>query len=78
MSDEEDISSPHKRGSKGRGTQKPQSDAWKRPKKTKVKVEHQTYEQIVHGTAGQEVQATGIGKIYDATSGEVRFEIDIL
>ncbi|KAF8587943.1 TFP11-domain-containing protein [Ramaria rubella] len=67
--DEEDV--PRKRGVKGKGSQKPQSDVWKKPKKTKVKVEHQTYEQIIQN-AGQDAQTASIGKIYDATSGEMR------
>jgi tuftelin-interacting protein 11 len=76
VSDNEDASS-HKRGGKSKGTQKAQSDAWKKPRKAKVKVEHQTYEQIVQGVASHEAQATGIGKIYDATGGEVCFEIHL-
>lgn len=50
---------------------KPKSDVWKKPKKTKVKVEHQTYEQILQN-AGVEAQSATVEKIYDATSGEVR------
>jgi len=71
VSEDEDEDAPRKTRSKGKGTQQPRSDAWKKPKKTKVKVEHQTYEQIVQN-AGQEAGVPGIGKIYDATSGEVR------
>jgi tuftelin-interacting protein 11 len=71
VSEDEGESVSHRRDSKGKGAQKPKSDAWKRPRKSKLKVEHQTYEQIVQ-SAGEKAQAPGVGKIYDATSGEVR------
>jgi tuftelin-interacting protein 11 len=48
---------------------KPKAEMWKKTRKTKIIVEHKTYEQILQD-AGQDVQL-GIGKIYDATSGEV-------
>ncbi|KAF8519028.1 TFP11-domain-containing protein [Hysterangium stoloniferum] len=59
------------RRNKGQALDKTKSDAWKKPKKVKVKVEHQTYEQILQ-RAGQDVQLAGVGKIYDATGGEMR------
>ncbi|GJJ10963.1 hypothetical protein Clacol_005192 [Clathrus columnatus] len=65
VSDDEEVVQRKKKG------EKPKSDVWKKPKKTKIKVEHQTYEQILQN-AGPEAQAAGIGKIYDATSGEMR------
>ena len=62
-----------KKGKKGKGQQEPveRSDAWKKPKKVKKKVEHKTYEQIV-AEAGQEAPAPGIGPIIDATGATVR------
>jgi tuftelin-interacting protein 11 len=45
------------------------SDVWKRPKKTKLKIEHKTYEQIV--AEAEEVTAPGIGQIIDATGAVV-------
>lgn len=77
VSEDEEDSSPRKRGVKDVGSQKPRSDAWKRPRKTKVRVEHQTYEQIIQGAAGRDAHAAGIGKIYDATSGEVCSSVDL-
>ncbi|CAL1714173.1 unnamed protein product [Somion occarium] len=47
------------------------SDAWKRPKKVKRKVEHKTYEQII-AEAGQEAISAGIGQIIDATGATPR------
>jgi tuftelin-interacting protein 11 len=45
------------------------SDVWKRPKKSKVKIEHKTYEQII--AEAEEVVAPGIGQIIDATGAVV-------
>ncbi|KAG8717170.1 hypothetical protein FRC08_008049 [Ceratobasidium sp. 394] len=50
-----------------------QTPAWKRPKKSKVRVEHKTYEEIVQD-AGMDA-AAGIGQIIDAT-GAVPREVD--
>ncbi|KAF8523620.1 GC-rich sequence DNA-binding factor-like protein-domain-containing protein [Gautieria morchelliformis] len=71
VSEDESDSVSRRRDSKGKGAQKPKSDAWRRPRKPKLKVEHQTYEQIVQN-AGEKAQTPGVGKIYDATSGEMR------
>ncbi|KAG1808637.1 GC-rich sequence DNA-binding factor-like protein-domain-containing protein [Suillus subaureus] len=61
--DEEEV----RPGQKKKGNAKEnRSDAWKKPKKVKTKVEHKTYEQIV-AEAGQEPAASGIGQIIDAT-----------
>lgn len=46
------------------------SDAWKRPKKVKTKVEHKTYEQIL-AEAGEEPTYSRIGQIIDATGATV-------
>lgn len=46
-------------------------EVWKRPKRTKVKTEHKTYEEIIAAT-GIETPASGLGKIIDATGAEVR------
>lgn len=45
--------------------------AWKRPKKSKVRVEHKTYEEIVQD-AGLDTSIAGIGQIIDATGAVVR------
>ncbi|KAG1876450.1 GC-rich sequence DNA-binding factor-like protein-domain-containing protein [Suillus subalutaceus] len=64
VSDDEEEVRP---GQKKKGDAKEKrSDAWKKPKKVKTKVEHKTYEQIV-AEAGQEPAASGIGQIIDAT-----------
>ncbi|KDQ13045.1 hypothetical protein BOTBODRAFT_112065 [Botryobasidium botryosum FD-172 SS1] len=47
------------------------SDAWKKPRKTKTRVEHKTYEQIVQ-EAGYDAAAPGIGPIIDATGATPR------
>ena len=57
---------------KARGEeQRERSDAWKKPKKAKRKVEHKTYEEIV-AEAGHDTPS-GIGQIIDATGATVRF-----
>ncbi|KAG2136164.1 TFP11-domain-containing protein [Suillus cothurnatus] len=60
--DEEEVRPGQKKGD----AKERRSDAWKKPKKVKTKVEHKTYEQIV-AEAGQEPAASGIGQIIDAT-----------
>lgn len=55
-----------KKGSKAAAKEPKRSDAWKRAKKVKTKVEHKTYEQIV-AEAGQDVAPAGVGMIIDAT-----------
>lgn len=64
VSDDEEEVLP---GQKKKGDAKEKrSDAWKKPKKVKMRVEHKTYEQIV-AEAGQEPSSSGIGQIIDAT-----------
>ena len=71
MSDDEDTEKPKKgRKGKGKAAQQERSDAWKKPKKVKRKVEHKTYEEII-AEAGQDVPS-GIGQIIDATGATVR------
>jgi len=68
-SDDEDEARPKKGGKKAAKEPK-RSDAWKKPKKVKTKVEHKTYEQIV-AEAGQDAAPVGIGMIIDATGATV-------
>ncbi|KIP04527.1 hypothetical protein PHLGIDRAFT_75791 [Phlebiopsis gigantea 11061_1 CR5-6] len=69
VSDEEEETRRRK-GKKPKGQLQEKSDVWKKPKKTKKKIEHKTYEQIV-AEAGQDV-ASGIGQIIDATGATPR------
>jgi len=64
VSDDEEEVRPGQR--KKLDEKEKRSDAWKKPKKVKTKVEHKTYEQIV-AEAGQEPVSSGIGQIIDAT-----------
>ena len=73
VSDDEEEKRPRK-GRKPKGEPQERSDAWKKPKKTKKKIEHKTYEQIV-AEAGQEATA-GIGQIIDATGATVSVVFD--
>lgn len=68
VSDDEVEKRP-KKGRKPRGEPQERSDAWKKPKKVKKKIEHKTYEQIV-AEAGQDA-SSGIGQIIDATGATV-------
>jgi tuftelin-interacting protein 11 len=73
-SDDDDEAGPKKGGKKA--TKEPKrSDAWKKPKKVKTKVEHKTYEQII-AEAGQNVAPAGIGMIIDATGATVSIYFD--
>ena len=70
-----------KKGTKGKEKADKRSDAWKKPKKVKTKIEHKTYEQIVAevgedtaGTAGP----SGIGVIIDATGATVSFLLKLV
>lgn len=72
VSDDEAEIQP-KKGRKPRDVQKERSDAWKKPKKIKKKIEHKTYEQIV-AEAGQDT-VSGIGQIIDATGATVRVSL---
>jgi tuftelin-interacting protein 11 len=75
VSEDETAARPQK-GRKTRDTQKERSDAWKKPKKVKKKIEHKTYEQIV-AEAGQD-PAPGIGQIIDATGATVRPSLHVI
>ena len=47
------------------------SDAWKKPKKVKTKVQHKTYEQIVAEVGEDTGASSGLGVIIDATGATV-------
>lgn len=67
----DDEEKPKRSGKKGQKETKP-SDAWRKPKKVKTKIEHKTYEQIV-AEAGMEASSSSIGIIIDATGGAVSY-----
>ncbi|KAH9479550.1 G-patch domain-containing protein [Psilocybe cubensis] len=75
VSDDEDAKTK-KFKKKAREQQEKRSDAWKRPKKVKTKIEHKTYEQIL-AEAGEIAPSSGIGQIIDAT-GAVPREVSSL
>ncbi|KAI0060706.1 TFP11-domain-containing protein [Artomyces pyxidatus] len=76
VSDDEDAGGRRKpAGGKGQAKAKGQtdrSDVWKKPKKTKTKIEHKTYEQIVAETQQDAPGPSGIGIIIDATGATPR------
>ncbi|KAF8845056.1 TFP11-domain-containing protein [Paxillus ammoniavirescens] len=63
VSDDEELPAAVR---KAKEAKEKRSDAWKKPRKIKTKVEHKTYEQIV-AEAGQEPSAPNLGQIIDAT-----------
>lgn len=69
--DEEDKPKRGKRGAKGAEKEAKKGDAWKKPKRVKTKIEHKTYEQIVAEAGIEPSTSSGIGQIFDATSGTV-------
>ncbi|KAF7983380.1 hypothetical protein HWV62_22381 [Athelia sp. TMB] len=70
--DEEDKPKRGKRGAKGAEKEAKKGDAWKKPKRVKTKIEHKTYEQIVAEAGIEPSTSSGIGQIFDATSGTLR------
>lgn len=72
VSDDEETKPSGRKGKAVDKAQAERSDAWKKPKKAKKKLEHKTYEQIL-AEAGQEAPQAGIGQIIDATGATVRY-----
>ncbi|EPQ56579.1 TFP11-domain-containing protein [Gloeophyllum trabeum ATCC 11539] len=70
VSDDEDEGKA-KKGRRAGRTVEDKSEAWKKPRKTKRKVQHKTYEEIL-AEAGDEAPAPGIGPIIDATGATPR------
>jgi tuftelin-interacting protein 11 len=60
-----------KKVTKGKEKADKRSDAWKKPKKVKIKIEHKTYEQIVAEVGEDVVGPSGLGVIIDATGAMV-------
>ncbi|KAI0924244.1 hypothetical protein AcW2_005176 [Taiwanofungus camphoratus] len=72
VSDEEEESkAAARKGRKAAKAQAERADAWKKPKKVKIRVEHKTYEQII-AEAGEEAPQAGLGQIIDATGATPR------
>ncbi|KAH9967495.1 GC-rich sequence DNA-binding factor-like protein-domain-containing protein [Russula dissimulans] len=71
VSDDEDEKS-RKKATKGKEKGDKQSDAWKKPKKVKTKIEHKTYEQIVAEVGEDTTGPSGAGIIIDATGATPR------
>lgn len=70
VSDDEDEKAKRRqerRKTKGQGQRE---DVWKKPRKSKIKVKHKTYEEII-AEAGEEAPAPGVGKIIDGTGATV-------
>lgn len=70
VSDDEDKPAT-KLGRKAAKAHEQRAQAWKKPRKTKTRIAHKTYEEIV-AEAGEEATPTGIGQIIDATGATVR------
>ena len=71
MVSEDEEEGKKKRGKgKGKGkVQEKREEAWKKPKKMKVKIEHKAYEGVIAEVG--EPSAAGVGKIIDATGATV-------
>lgn len=70
VSDDED---PHTRKlhRKQREAKEKKADAWRKPKKVKLKVQHKTYEEILAEAGAEMPASSGIGQIIDATGAVV-------
>lgn len=70
--DDEESKAASRKARKSAKSQAERSEAWKKPKRGKTKVEHKTYEEII-AEAGQETPQAGLGQIIDATGATVSF-----
>jgi tuftelin-interacting protein 11 len=70
VSDDEDEERI-KKVTKAKEKTEKKSDAWKKPKKVKTKIEHKTYEQIVAEVGEDVAGPSGLGVIIDATGATV-------
>ena len=71
VSDDEDNKATARKARKAAKAHEARTEAWKKPKKTKTRVEHKTYEEII-AEAGQEAAPqAGVGPIIDATGATV-------
>ncbi|KAI8996414.1 TFP11-domain-containing protein [Trametes punicea] len=69
--DEEESKAAARKARRSAKAQAERTEAWKKPKRTKTRVEHKTYEEII-AEAGQEVPQAGLGQIIDATGATLR------
>ncbi|KAI0675861.1 GC-rich sequence DNA-binding factor-like protein-domain-containing protein [Trametes maxima] len=69
--DEEQSKSAARKTRKGAKAHAEKAEAWKKPKRTKTRVQHKTYEEII-AEAGQEPPKAGLGQIIDATGATLR------
>jgi tuftelin-interacting protein 11 len=76
VSDDEDEERK-KKASKAKEKSKKGSDAWKKSKKVKTKIEHKTYEQIVAEVGEDVAGPSGLGVIIDATGATVSILLSI-
>jgi len=71
VSDDDEDEGRKKKAAKGKEKADKTSDAWKKPKKIKTKIEHKTYEQIVAEVGEDAAGPSGLGVIIDATGATV-------
>ncbi|RPD53373.1 TFP11-domain-containing protein [Lentinus tigrinus ALCF2SS1-7] len=69
--DEAESKASARKARKAAQVHQARTDAWKKPKKTKTRVEHKTYEEII-SEAGQDVPQASVGPIIDATGTTMR------
>ncbi|KAI0628035.1 TFP11-domain-containing protein [Trametes polyzona] len=69
--DEEESKIAARKARKAAKAHAEKTEAWKKPKRTKTRVEHKTYEEII-AEAGQDAPQAGLGQIIDATGATPR------
>ncbi|KAH9944970.1 TFP11-domain-containing protein [Epithele typhae] len=69
--DDEQSKTTARKARKAAKAQEARTEAWKKPKKVKTRVEHKTYEQIL-AEAGPDTPQAGVGPIIDATGATLR------
>jgi tuftelin-interacting protein 11 len=77
VSDDEEEERKKKASKAKEKAKKGSSDAWKKPKKVKTKIEHKTYEQIVAEVGEDVAGPSGLGVIIDATGATVSILLSI-
>ncbi|KAI1791848.1 TFP11-domain-containing protein [Ganoderma leucocontextum] len=72
VSDDEESGATARKARKTAKAHEARTDAWKKPKKTKIRVEHKTYEEIIAEAGQQAAPQAGVGPIIDATGATLK------
>ena len=71
VSDDDESKATARKARKAAKAHEARTDVWKKPKKTKIRVEHKTYEEIIAEAGQAAAPQAGVGPIIDATGATV-------